>query len=206
MLTLYGHPSSPNSRKVHWALEEIGVPYEYKRVELMKREQKLPDYVKLNPNGRVPTLIDDGFTLYESNAIMWYLADKFGGGKLAPDHVQARALVDQWVYWQTSDLGPAAGRPYRMKIYASVGQPFDQVQFDAALEAIKAPLALLDAHLQGRAFVVGDDLSIADIALAESVGLARQLGADVDAFPHVSAWFARLAERPAFQKTRAPKV
>jgi glutathione S-transferase len=96
MLTLYGNPFSPNSRKVHWALEELGLPYEYKTLDLIRaREQKRESYLLLNPNGRVPTLVDDDFVLYESNAILWYVSDKFGAGRLVPEDLRERARVGQ---------------------------------------------------------------------------------------------------------------
>jgi glutathione S-transferase len=207
MITLYAHPTSPNSRKVHWALEEMGVPYNYKNVDLRTREQKKPEFLKLNPNGRVPVLVDgdgdNGFVLYESNAILWYLADKFGRGQIVPEDVAERAHIDQWMWWQASDLGPAAGRPWLMKVRAKFfGQPFDEVAHKHACEAAVAPLLLLDQHLAGRQFVVADRFSIADIALSESFGLCAEAGIPLSEVTHLHQWFARLAERPAYRKTR----
>jgi glutathione S-transferase len=205
MITLYGHPYSPNTRKVHWALEELGAPYQYRTIDLPRREQKQPDYLRLNPNGRVPTLVDGEFTLYESNAILWYVADKLGGGKLVPDPPYLRALVHQWVYWQTSDLGPAMGRPWWMKTVGPLlGKPVDEARHQELVAAAQAPLGILDAHLVGKPLVVGTELSIADIALGESVALAPQAGIDLAPFAHLGAWLARLAERLAFKKTRPP--
>jgi glutathione S-transferase len=203
MVTLYGHPYSPNSRKVHWALEELGAPYEFRTIDLPRREQKQPDYLRLNPNGRVPTLVDGDFVLYESNAILRYLADKLG--KLLPDPPHLRALVDQWVCWQSSDLAPAIGRPWWMKTVGPlVGQPVDEAKHKALIDAAHKPLTILDAHLAGKPLVVGEELSIADIALASFAALTPQAGIDLAPFAHVAAWLARLGERPAFKKTRPP--
>jgi glutathione S-transferase len=202
MITLYASPHSPNSRKVHWALEEMGVPYTYKNVDLMKREQKQPDFLKLNPNGRVPVIDDDGFILYESNAILWYLADKHGHGVIVPDDVSERALIDQWMWWQASDFGPGIGRPWLMKLRERFGQALDAARHKEHLETATAPIALLENHLASHSYVVADRFSIADIALAESYGLADAAGISRAELPHLNAWHARLAERPAFIKTR----
>jgi glutathione S-transferase len=203
MVTLYGHPYSPNARKVHWALEELGTPYHYRTIDLPRREQKQPEYLRLNPNGRVPTLVDGDFVLYESNAILRYLADKLG--QLMPGPAHQRALVDQWVFWQSSDLAPALGRPWWMKtIGPYVGQPVDEAKHKALVDAAQAPLRILDAHLAGKPLVVSEELSIADIALGSFAALAPQAGIDLAPFAHIAAWLERLGERPAFQKTRAP--
>jgi len=202
MITLYASPISPNSRKVHWALEEMGVPYTYKHVDLAKREQKQPDFLKLNPNGRVPVLDHEGFILYESNAILWFLADKYGRGVIVPEDVSERALIDQWMWWQASDFGPAVGRPWLMKLQERFGRALDAVRHQEHLEAARGPLAILDQHLSSHEFVVADRFSIADIALAESFGLSDMAGISRADLPHLNAWHARLAARPAFIKTR----
>lgn len=184
----------------------MGTPYVYKTVDLGKREQKTPEFLRLNPNGRVPVIVDgegdNGFVLYESNAILWYLADKFDHGHIVPDDVAERALIDQWMWWQASDLGPATARPWRMKVNVHFGQPLDEEQHRHLVQAAASPLLLLDQHLANRQFVVGDRFTIADIALSEFLGLCSEAGIPLGEVPHVGAWFARLAERPAFRKTR----
>ncbi len=202
MITLHAHPMSVNSRKVHWALEEMGTPYKYQTVDLIKREQKSPAFMALNPNGRVPVIDDDGFILFESNAILWYLADKFGHGVIVPDDVKERSHIDQWMWWQASDLAAATGRPWRMKTFARFGQPFDEAEHRKLIETAQTPLKLLDQHLSGRQFAVADKFTIADIALAESFGLCEDAGISRADLPNLNAWHARLAERPAFIKTR----
>ena len=203
MITLYGSPSSSNSRKVHWALEELGVPYTYQSVDLFKREQKAPDFLKLNVNGRVPVIDDDGFVLHESNAILWYVADKFGRGVIVPEDVRERAHIDQWMWWQATDLGPAIGTPSRMKLLARVGvAPLDEKKHAKLVEAAAAPLKLLDEHMASRQFVVTDRFTIADIALTESFGVCDNAGVSRADVPHINAWHARISERAAFRKTR----
>jgi len=203
MLTLHANPHSPNSRKVHWALEEMGAPYTYQLVDLGKREQKEPPFLKLNPNGRVPVLDDDGFILYESNAILWYLADKLGRGVIVPEDIKERALIDQWMWWQASDFGPATARPWLMMFYSKFGRQLDDKKHKDLVDAAIVPLKILDAHLSDHQFVVGARFSIADIALTEMFGLCDEAGISRNDVPHLNAWHARIAERPAFRKTRA---
>lgn len=205
MITLYGNPYSKNARKVHFALEEIGATYEYKTVDLASGAQKAPEFMRLNPNGRVPVIDDNGFVLWESNAILWYVADQHGRGKLVPTDNQQRAHVDQWMWWQYSDLALACGRPWIMKFKAKFGGAFDAAEHARLCEKAKAPLQLLDAHLATRKFAVADAFTIADIALSESAGLADEAGISLQPFPHVRAWLGRVSERPAFQKTRPPR-
>jgi glutathione S-transferase len=203
MITLYGSPHSSNSRKVHWALEELGVPYSYKNVDLLKREQKTPEFLALNPNGRVPVIDDDGFILHESNAILWYVADKFGRGVIVPEDVRERSHIDQWMWWQATDLGPAVGTPSRMKLFARLGvTPLDEKRHTELVQAALGPLKLLDQHLASRQFMVADRFTIADIALTESFWLCDDAGVSRADVPQLNAWHARIAERAAFRKTR----
>jgi glutathione S-transferase len=204
MITLYGSPYSSNARKVHWLLEETGATYRYESIDLFAGQQKSPDYLRMNPNGRVPTIDDDGFILWESNAILWYLADKLGRGKVVPEDVRTRAHVDQWMWWQASDLQPATSRVAILKIRATPEQPIDPVKHKEAVEGTAKPLKILDEHITegGRKYVVGDAFSIADISLAEATLNGRWAGVSLDGYPAVSAWLARLSERPAFQRTR----
>jgi glutathione S-transferase len=205
MITLYGHPISFNSRKVHWALEELGVPYKYQTVDLSKGEQKREPLLSKNPNGRVPVLEDGAVSMFESNAILWYLADRYGAGKILPLDADRRALVHQWVSWQASDLGPSIMGPWLMLFYARVaGAPYDEAKLLAACAAAERPLSILEARIAAP-YVVGDAFSIADIALAESFGQCEGARIEVTNYPNLRAWFSRLAERPAFVKTRAPR-
>lgn len=204
MVILYGNPYSPNARKVHWLLEEVGAPYRYESLDLMAGHQKRPEYLRMNPNGRVPTIDDDGLILWESNAILWYLADKFGRGKVVPDDVKSRAHVDQWMWWQASDLQPPTSRVAMMKIMAAPDRPIDPVKQQEAIAAALKPLRILEEHLAdgGKHYVVGDAFSIADISLAEAAANGRWGGVPMDDFPSVRAWLARLGDRPAFERTR----
>jgi glutathione S-transferase len=205
VLIVYGHPVSPNTRKITWALTEMGAPFQFKRVDIRKGEQKHPEFLKLNPNGRVPVLDDDGFVLWESNAILWYLADQLGQGTLLPEDLpakrQERALIDQWLCWQEADL-TCIGKPWFGKLLAKMGQPLDEKKHREGVQATHRPLGHLEAHLQDKPYAVGNRFSIADIALCEFVGLCDFAGVELQPYPNLRAWLARLAERPAFQQTR----
>ncbi|HEY8429059.1 MAG TPA: glutathione S-transferase family protein [Sandaracinaceae bacterium] len=199
-ILLYGHPYSHNSRKVQWALEELGLDYELRVVDLMTGQQKQSEFLRLNPNGRVPVIHDGELVLYESNAILWYLANK--AGALLPKDAAGRALTMQWLAWQVSDLGPACVEPWLAKFYASLGQPFDAAKHREQVERAKHPLSVLDAHLNGRRAVVGQELGVADIAIAESIGLCGFAGIDLAPYAAIRAWYEPLTQRAAFAKTR----
>jgi glutathione S-transferase len=202
MLTVYGHPFSPNTRKVTWALEEIGAQYTFTSVDLSKREQKSEDFLRMNPNGRVPVLDHKGFILYEANAILWYVAEQLDGGEsLLPPTPRQRALVDQWMWWQATDL-TIASRPGGMKIRERLGIPLDPKAYADALEAARPPLTMLDRYLDDKDFIIPGHFSIADIANAEFCNVARFGGVELAQLSNVGAWLARLGDRPAFKKTR----
>lgn len=202
-IEILGNTFSHNARKVTWALEEVGASYEHTAVDLMSGAQKKPDFLALNPNGRVPVLKDGDFVLYESNAILFYIADKHG--KLLPGEAEGRAQVWQWLAWQAADLAATCLEPWMMKLYASMGQPFDEPAHAEKVAVAKQPLTVLNGHLEGRKHVVGDALTVADIAIAESIGLCDFAGIDLTPYPAVRAWFAPLSERAAFKKTRPPQ-
>jgi glutathione S-transferase len=205
MIQLFAHPYSSNSRKVHWALEELGLEYEYVLVDLVKGAQKQPEFFALNPNGRVPVVVDGDLRLYESNAILLHLAARYGQGKLAAGNEIEAALVNQWLFVQAFDLQPFLQAAFVAKFFASLGKPFDAEGHARALAKLPRALAVLDAHLAGKSFVVGEHFTVADIALAEPIGLAEFAACDLDGYPNIRAWFNGLSARPAFVKTR-PKA
>jgi glutathione S-transferase len=205
MIMIYGHPISSNSRKVHWALEELGIRYVYQAIDLLKGEQKREMFVAKNPNGRVPVLADGELVLWESNAILCYLGDRYGLGGIVPRESDLRALVHQWVFWQASDFGPAIMKPWLMTFFAEVGgAALNEPELSHLGENAKRPLGLLEAHLDGP-YVSGETFSIADIALAESFALCEAAQIDTGPYPRLRAWLGRMWERPAFVKTRATK-
>jgi glutathione S-transferase len=203
MIRVYGHPMSDNSRKVHWALEELGIPYEMLTVDLFKGEHHQPAFLAKNPIGRIPILEDGDVRLVESIAILWYLGERYGAGKLLPEGLTARAEVLQWLSYQACHYGPALERPWTMKIVAPMmGQPCDDGARQRLCDEARPWLSRLDEHLSPREFVVGKAFTIADVALAEPTTLAAQAGIELTPWPNLRAWFERMQRRSAFTKTR----
>lgn len=206
MLTLHGHPFSPHSRKIHFALEELGEPYTYKEVNLRDGEQKTPAFLALNPVGKVPLLLDnDGgqeFALPESGAILWYIANNYGRGILVPTDKRLCARIDQWMFWVASEGHLAIVKPWRVKFFGKMHNNFNQAEYDEAVKQAAGPLSLIERELTGKDYLIGEALSIADIAVFESVWQLAWSGFDLSAYPNVKRWLEAISERPAAKKTR----
>jgi glutathione S-transferase len=204
MIKLYGHPFSLNARKAHWALEELELPYEYQLIELPKGAHKTPHFLALNPAGKIPVLTDDAVTLAESNAIVTYLADAYGNGRLLTSEKQSRARILQWLFWQIAEGSTPLSRPWYLRVVAPImtGQPFDEAAHALALANAAPALKFLNQALEGHGYLVGDAFSAADICTAEAVGQAQFGGVDFTPYANLQGWLERLATRPAFQKTR----
>ncbi|MGU3540353.1 glutathione S-transferase family protein [Methylobacterium sp. A54F] len=196
MLKLWGRANSVNVQKALWALDEVGQPYE--RVEAGGAHGVVSDpaYRRLNPNGLVPTLEDDGFVLWESNAILRYLATRYGGAIALSEDVRERALSEQWLDWQATSFTPAMRDAF--------WQSFRVAEPDRDAEAIAASVKkserhaeTLDRHLADRAFVVGDRFGIADLALACAVHRWLHLPVARTPRPAMERWYAAVAARPA---------
>ena len=203
MLKLFGHPVSIHARKVHFALEELGVPHHYHFVDLLKGEQRSAEFRAVNPSGKVPVLEDGDLQLPESGAILRYLGENYGHGKLLPHDKKLRARVDQWMFWQATEGGPVLVKPFYIRLMERMqGVAPDEAAFQQAVQACDAPLQHLDEALAGKKFLVGDSLTIADIALCESIFQLSMVGVGVSKFENVQRWFSALGERPAFKATR----
>jgi GST-like protein len=207
VLQYYGLPT-PNGVKVSIMLEETGLPYEVHLVDFTKDDQKSPEFLSLNPNGKIPAIIDpDGpggrpIGLFESGAILLYLADKTG--KFIPADPAARWETIAWLMWQMGGLGPMFGQLGFFNKFA--GKDYeDKRPRDRYVAESKRLLGVLDARLDGRTWIMGDDYTIADIA---TLGWVRNLITFYEAreivgfntFKNVSAWLDRGLARPAVQK------
>jgi len=195
MITVYGHPFSNNARKVTWALNEMGQPFEFKFIDLMSGAQRALDFLAVNPLGRVPAVrLEDGSVLTESNAILLHLATRYDGPLKSDD-----PKVAQWLFWQATDC-PAIAEAWYMKNILPPAQR-DAAAHAAAVAKARRPLAVLEAHLAGREWLTSA-FSVADIAVIESLALCGAGGIDLSEHPNVVAYLARAADRPAFQSTR----
>jgi len=193
MIELYTAPT-PNGWKASVMLEELGVPYTVKPIDLGKGAQKYPDYLKLNPNGRIPTLVDDGFAVFESGAILIYLAEKFG--RFLPADAKGRSTVIQWVMFQMGGIGPMQGQANVFFRYwpKKIPEVIDRYQNET-----RRLYSVLDTRLQGRDYLC-DEFSIADIANVTWVHIHKWAGVEIDDLPHLKAWLTRLRARPALSR------
>jgi len=193
--TLYTAPT-PNGWKISIALEEMGLPYEVKVVDFATNEQKSPWYVKLNPNGRIPTLLDDGFALFESGAILIYLAEKTG--RFLPHDVQGRSRVIQWLMFQMSAVGPMMGQA---NVFLRYFPEKIQPAIDRYQREVTRLFGILDQQLATHEYIAGD-YSIADMALWPWVSGYEWSGVSIAEFANLQRWLAKVGDRPAVQAGR----
>lgn len=194
MRRLWGRANSVNVQKALWALEELGLPYE--RVEAGGAHGVVdePAYRTLNPNGLVPVLEEDGFALWESNAILRYLALAYPGPLGLPGDVRERARVDQWLDWQATAFTPAMRDAFWQSVRAA--DP-DADLIAVSVAATERCAAVLDRHLDGRAFMVGDSFGIADIAVGCAAHRWLSIPVARIARPNLARWLGDIAARPA---------
>jgi len=199
MIDLYTSPT-PNGWKASIMLEEIGLPYTVKPIRLEMLEQKQDWYLKLNPNGRIPTIVDrdeGDFAVFESGAILIYLAEKTG--KLMPQDRKGRSTVIQWVMFQMGGIGPMQGQANVFYRYAPEKIPY---AIDRYQKETKRLYTVLDKRLADREYLCGD-YSIADIATWPWVSLHGWAGVDIDDLPRLQRWIGEVGTRPAVEKGRA---
>lgn len=200
MRTLYGRANSSNVMKALWLMEELGLPHE--RVDLGGPfgGTDTPEYRAMNPNGVVPTLVEDGFVLWESNAILRYLCDAHAPGHpFWPREPRARAAVDCWLDWQQTTLT----RPQSIVFQGLIRTPperRDEAAIAAALVDLGRVWGLLDARLARHAHVAGPGMSLADVASGVSVHRWFALDVERPELPHLRAWYDRLLARPAYAR------
>lgn len=197
MIKLHGFPMSPNTRRVRFMLEELEVPYEFVAVDLMAGEQKTDAFKALNPTARVPVLVDGDYKLWESNAILVYLAEKFPERKLAGDSAVERADVSRWQFMNAAHLSPSISRIFAHTIRLPEDQRLPRIVEESRVEVARC-LGPLDAQLAGKDFILGR-LTMADIALAPVFSAAPMLNIALPA--NIQAWFGRMSERAAWKKT-----
>jgi len=196
MLKIWGRLTSVNVRKVVWAAQELGITFE--RVDAGRQFGIVdtPAYHFLNPNGLVPTIEDDGFVLWESNTIVRYFGARHGVGSFYPEDLRQRFDAERWMDWQQTRLGPACSPVFWQWIRTPAEQR-DMAAIAGSVARAQPLLALLDAHLADRAFMLGDTLTMADIPLGCEVHRWYGLPQERPALPNLERWFAALSARPA---------
>lgn len=204
MLKIYGRDTSSNVQKVLWLCEELGLPYETLH-DVPPGKAASDDYKRVNPNGQIPTIDEDGFVLWESNAIVRYLAAKHADGTIWPADLRVRADADRWMDWQATVLAP----PTTIVLYQTLRATPDKkdpAALAAASQTLREKSAILDAALKGKAFVAGDAFTIADLALGQWVWRYVQLVENRPAQPYLMAWYTRLQGREPYRKIVMKKL
>ena len=204
-MKLYHNPLSPNVRRVRLTAAVLGLQLDEHVVDFAKGEHKSPAYLAINPNGAVPTLVDGDFVLTESRAIMQYLASTKPESGLLPRDEKLRADVTRWQFWDASHFSPVLATVASEKLLKSafgMGEP-DLAKIDEGMKNFRRWAAVLNARLEGRTYVVGDALTVADLTLASSMMNAQRCEMPVAEFPHVEAWFARISALDGWAKSAA---
>jgi glutathione S-transferase len=201
-LRIYGIARTRAFRAL-WIAEELGVAYEHLPIEIGDAGARAPEFLKINPNGRLPFLEDDGFVLFESLAITLYLAKKHSTGKLYPGTLQGEAKAWQWTSWALNEVD----RGVNIWSLHAVRLPQaerDAAKRDEALKVVAAPFKVLDAALARQDYLLGDDFTVADLNVAAVI--SRAVDMDLSAVPNLKAWLSRCLERPAARKALALKT
>jgi len=194
---IYGSPMSRAAR-VMWCAQELNVPYEH--VDVPWDKLKDASFLEINPNGKVPGFCDGDLKLFESLAINLYVAKKYGTGELYPTNAEDEARVVQWTLWAATEVEPLVLPSLLVKL----GLGSDPATAKAAAERAKPVLEVLDDHLKGREWLVGNKFSVADLNVACVVGMARYGDVDISYVPNVTKWLERSLSRPA-SRPRAAK-
>jgi glutathione S-transferase len=199
VLKIWGRTNSANVQKVMWAVAELGIQHERADAGMKFGVVNEPWYRGMNPNGLIPTIQDGDFVLWESNAIVRYLALKYGEGSLCPKSVQARADADRWMEWATSSLSPAISPLFTNLIRTPPEQRNAQV-IDESRAKFEKQAGVLDAHLAGKRFVTGDAFTMGDIPVGCFVNRWYMLPIERPRYANLSAWLERLKERSPFRE------
>jgi GSH-dependent disulfide-bond oxidoreductase len=189
--------ATPNGWKASITLEELALPYKVRRIDFDKREQKEPWYLQINPNGRIPTIVDHdngGFAVFESGALMIYLAEK--AGKLLPTDVKGRSLVIQWLMFQMGGIGPMMGQANVFYRYAPERIPYAIERYQREVRRL---FEVLDTRLGEHEFLAGD-YSLADIANWSWVRGYKWSGVTLDGLAHLQRWLDAVGQRPAVKR------
>jgi glutathione S-transferase len=199
-LTIYGVARSRAFRTL-WMAKELDLDYEHVKVDFATGETRTPTHLALNPNGHVPVIDDDGFTLWESMAINLYLAKKYGAGSLYPTRLEAEARAWQWSFWGMTEVE----RPVLTALFNRAILPEekrDAAAAEAAEKTLAQPLRVLDGALGRSPYLLGDSFTVADLNVASILSWARPAQIDMSAFPKLAEWLKNCAERPAARAAR----
>ena len=205
MIDFYYWPT-PNGWKISIMLEECGLPYVVRPVDISKGEQFSPQFLAIAPNNRIPAILDPNgpggrpISVFESGAILQYLGRKTG--QFYPRNERARVAVDEWLFWQMSGLGPMAGQANHFRLYAPAKIAY---AIDRYTNEVNRLFGVMNTRLASREFLAGH-YSIADMACVGWVRLAERMGQELAQFPHLKRWFETVRARPAVKRAFAIRV
>ncbi len=201
-LRIYGIARTRAFRAL-WMAEEIGLDYEHLPVEIGDAGARAPEFLAINPNGRLPVVVDDSFVLFESLAITLYLAKKHSNGKLYPGTLEAEARAWQWSFWAVAevDRGVNIWSLHAVRLPAAER---DAAKRDEALKVLAAPFRVLDAAVAKQRYLLGHEFTVTDLNVAAVI--SRAVDMDLSAVPNLKAWLMRCLERPAARKALALKT
>lgn len=199
MIKIYGSPKSSAGR-VYWMLEELGLPYERVPLNMSQREHKAPEFLKLNPNGKVPCLVDGTFVLWESMAITDYLLQKYGQHtQLGAKTPEETGLMAQWSYWSILEMQKHAVE-WLIQVHFMPADRKDPAIVEKAQKALLPLFTLLDQALTNKSYLIGNRFTLADLHMASVVNVAVGLGFNVANYPAVHTWIKACHDRPAWHK------
>lgn len=202
MLTIYGNDLSPPSNKVKMCANALGLEFAFVAVDLSKGEQKKPGHVAIHPAGKVPAIDDDGFTLFESDAIVQYLCRKHKAKDLYPEDVQVRAQVEQWGYYAAHHVSTAVGRLLFNRIFAPVrGLQPDKQSVEDGLKFLSQSLPVVDAQLTKSPYLAGNGFTLADIQMIAALDPIEAVGESVAAYKALSSWRQKVKSEAFYKKT-----
>ncbi|WP_417683980.1 glutathione S-transferase family protein [Roseibium sp.] len=199
MIKVLGRPNSVNVQKVMWCAAELGLEVERTDIGGAFGGNDQPEYLAQNPNGRIPTLVDGDHVQWESNAIVRYLCDRYGSAPWQPGTAQLRGHAGQWMDWYVTSVHPPMTTLFWQLVRTPVGER-DPLAMTAALNEAGKLWAILDRHLQSRNYILGDEVSMADIPLGCSAYRWHCMEFDRPDLPALKAWWQRLSGRPAYRE------
>jgi glutathione S-transferase len=201
-LRIYGIARTRAFRAL-WIADELGLDYEHLPIEIGDAGARAPEFLAINPNGRLPVIVDDGFVLFESLAITLYLAKKHSNGKLYPGTSETEARAWQWSFWAIAevDRGVNIWSLHAVRLPAAER---DAAKHDEALKILAAPFRVLDAAVAKQNYLLGDEFTVADLNVAAVI--SRAVDMDLSAVPNLKAWLMRCLDRPAARKALALKT
>lgn len=201
MLVIYGTDLSAPSNKVRFVANYLGLEFDYRRVNLAKGENRTEEFRKLHPAGKVPVIFEDGAALFESGAICKYLADR-ENSELYPKDLRTRALVDQWCDFATQHIGGAMGKLFFNRVLAKWrNAKVDEQSIEDGVEFLGRFLPVIEDQLSRNSYLIGDQLTLADLTLLAVLDPAEVVNVDLAPFPRITAWRNKLQQESFYTKT-----